>query len=85
MMLVALMTLPLIGCARLSDANETRTIAQPVVPADIQKCFEGGPIKLPARALTAGEVESLWGNDRIRIVVLQKCGKRFIAWYGAQR
>jgi hypothetical protein len=84
-MLAVLMMLPLGGCLTSGNSTATNDLGQPVVPADIQKCFEAGPVKIPVRKLTAGEVEALWGNDRIRIVVMQKCGKRFLAWQAAQR
>jgi hypothetical protein len=55
----------------------------PTVPADIQACFRtNGPVKVPQKALTVAEVESLWKEDRVRAVVLRKCGDRFLAWYG---
>lgn len=55
----------------------------PTVPADIQSCFRtNGPVKVPHKALTVAEVESLWKEDRVRAVVLRKCGDRFLAWYG---
>jgi hypothetical protein len=58
----------------------------PTVPADIQACFRtDGPVKVPQKALTIAEVESLWKEDRIRAVVLRKCGTRFIAWYDSLR
>ena len=53
----------------------------PTVPADIQTCFRGGPTKVPQKALTVAEVESLWKEDRVRQVVMRKCGERFLAWY----
>ena len=54
----------------------------PLVPSDIQACFRtNGPVKVPQKALTVAEVESLWKEDRVRAVVLRKCGDRFLAWY----
>jgi hypothetical protein len=76
-MLVALMLIPLGGCATSGNGN----VELPPVPADIQLCFQGGPVDIPVRALTAGDVEALWGNDRVRVVVLKKCGTRFLTWY----
>lgn len=77
---VALIAALLGGC--VTSGSTPSTVAPlPVVPADIQTCFEGSGVTIPARELTAGEVEALWGNDRVRIVVLKKCGKRFISWY----
>lgn len=57
----------------------------PPVPADIQQCFRVGVSKVPPRALTIAEVESLWKIDRIKNVVMQRCGNRFIAWYDSLR
>jgi hypothetical protein len=53
----------------------------PPIPADIQACLKGAGVKIPDRALTVGEVERLWGQDRLRIVVMRRCGGRLIAWY----
>jgi hypothetical protein len=74
---VALAGLMLAGC----QPSTTVSGSLPTVPADIQACFRGGPVKVPQKALTVAEVESLWKEDRIRQVVLRKCGSRFIAWY----
>ena len=58
--------------------------ALPMAPADIQACFRtNGPVKVPRKALTVAEVESLWKEDRVRAVVLRKCGARFLSWYEA--
>jgi hypothetical protein len=57
----------------------------PPVPADIQQCFRIGVGKVPPRALTVAEVETLWKNDRVRAVVMQRCGNRFLAWYDSLR
>lgn len=42
----------------------------PTVPADIQACFRQGPVKVPVKALTVAEVESLWKQDRVRSTVM---------------
>lgn len=52
----------------------------PTVPADIQKCFRESA--LPERAYTVADVEELWKDDRVRLVVMRQCGQRFLAWYG---
>lgn len=54
----------------------------PTVPADIQACFRESPVVVPKRKLTAYDVESLWKQDRVKVVVLQTCGERFLSWYG---
>lgn len=71
--------LALAGC---NDPGATVSGSLPSVPADIQACFRGGPVKVPQKALTVAEVESLWKEDRVRLVVMQKCGQRFLAWQG---
>lgn len=54
----------------------------PTVPADIQACFrDAAGTAIPNRALTVAEIESLWKTDRVQVVVLKKCGTRFINWY----
>ena len=69
----------------LAGCQQTTTVQGqlPTVPADIQSCFRtNSPVKVPQKALTVAEVESLWKEDRVRLVVLRKCGQRFQAWYG---
>jgi hypothetical protein len=34
-------------------------------------------VDIPVRALTAGDVESLWGNDRVRIVIKRNAARGF--------
>jgi hypothetical protein len=53
----------------------------PPIPSDIQSCLKGAGVKLPDRAITVGEAERLWGQDRLRIVIMRRCGGRLIAWY----
>lgn len=76
----AAIALALAGC----QPNAATVQGQlPTVPADIQSCFrDNSPVKVPRKALTVAEVESLWKEDRVRAVVLRKCGQRFQAWYG---
>jgi hypothetical protein len=38
-------------------------------------------VTIPDRELTVGEVERLWAQDRLRIVIMRKCGVRIVAWY----
>jgi hypothetical protein len=56
----------------------------PYPPAEFQTCFRG-IVGVPDRALSVAEVESLWKNDRVRVVVNQRCGARFLAWYESLR
>lgn len=69
--------LMLAGC----QPSGTTSGQLPTVPADIQACFRQGPVKVPVKALTVAEVESLWKQDRVRSAVMQACGNRFLAWY----
>lgn len=80
--IVAALTLALAGCDQPGGAVQG---GLPGVPADIQACFRAGPAKVPQKALSVAEVESLWKQDRVHEVVLQRCGKRFLAWYGDLR
>lgn len=79
--------LAFVGCLGACGTNGQPTVAGslPVVPADIQACFRAGPASVPQKALSVAEVESLWKVDRVHEVVLQRCGKRFLAWYGDVR
>jgi hypothetical protein len=69
----------LAGC-NASDKPPAHTPLPPI-PADIQACLKGAGVTIPDRPLTVGEVERLWGQDRLRIVVMRRCGGRLIAWY----
>lgn len=79
---VLLVAMLLAGCGQ---QPATVSGSLPGVPADIQACFRAGPAKVPQKALSVAEVESLWKQDRVHEVVLQRCGKRFLAWYGDLR
>lgn len=79
---VLLVAMLLAGCGQ---QPATVSSSLPTVPADIQTCFRGGPANVPQKALTVAEVESLWKQDRVRLVVEQRCGRRFLAWYGDLR
>lgn len=80
---IILLVLALAGCT--TDGSSV-TGSLPTVPADIQTCFRtNGPVKVPQKALTIAEVESLWKEDRVRQVVLRKCGDRFLNWYNGLR
>lgn len=78
--------LPAVVVAGLSlaacDPVTTTQGQLPTVPADIQACFRESPVVVPKRKLTAYDVESLWKQDRVKVVVLRTCGNRFLAWYG---
>lgn len=55
------------------------------MPGDLRNCFKRGGVDIPNRALTVSDVESLWKQDRVRIVALGQCGNRTIAWYDQLR
>lgn len=71
--------LMLLGACDESDSPPTSTPLPPL-PADIRTCFVG-VVDIPARALTIGDVEKLWKTDRVRAVVMQRCGVRLLAFY----
>ena len=53
----------------------------PPIPADIPKCLRQSGVPLPNRQLTVAEVEELWKQDRLRLVVMRRCGDRLLTWY----
>ena len=73
------LTLLLLAACGPSDRSSS-TSAPPPVPADIQTCFRAAA-GIPEKALTAGDVESLWKIDRVRVAVNARCGGRLLAWY----
>jgi hypothetical protein len=76
---IALLALLLLaGCGAEHGGSVANSL--PTVPADIQLCFRKS---LPGidRALNIGEVEALWKQDRVRYVVMRRCGQRLLAWY----
>lgn len=78
--LIILSALALAACTPPGPASSQL----PMAPADIQSCFRtNGPVKVPQKALTIAEVESLWKEDRVRAVVIRKCGDRFLTWYAS--
>ena len=52
----------------------------PYLPADLQHCFRDA-VGIPDRAPTVSEVEELWKQDRIRLIVNKRCGERMQTWY----
>jgi hypothetical protein len=81
-MALALMLPLLAACGTLNDSGKATL---PAVPSDIQTCFRSAPVNVPDKALSVAEVEALWKSDRVRLVVANKCGKRFSEWYGTLR
>lgn len=71
----------LAGCAPSNSVTSTL----PTVPTDIQVCFRQSAMKVPEKALTVAEVESLWKQDRVKQAALRRCGQRLITWYESIR
>jgi uncharacterized lipoprotein YmbA len=81
---VLVMLLLLAGCGEQTNPTVSNSLL-PTVPADIQTCFRRSAVTMPDRALTISDVESLWKQDRIRIVAMRNCGKRLLDWYESLR
>lgn len=80
MVLAALVALG--GCASTTHAENTPARpGLPAVPVDIRQCLNAALGNVPERDLTVAEVETMWKSDRVRFVVMRKCGGRFLAWY----
>jgi hypothetical protein len=69
------------GCPGHEAAQVVAKNRLPPAPADIVRCFRQGGATIPDQDLTIAEVERLWKSDRLRAAVMQRCGKRFVAWY----
>jgi hypothetical protein len=69
----------LTGCVNSSKPPPATPL--PPLPTDLKSCLKGAGVNIPDRALTVGEVEKLWVKDRLRIVIMRKCGVRVVAWY----
>jgi hypothetical protein len=78
------LTLMLLGgltaCANTPKPHLTQPLKEtlPAPSADVQRCFTGA-ISVPKKALSKGEVEKLWKQDRLRSIKQQQCGKRLLA------
>jgi hypothetical protein len=57
----------------------------PPLPVELKSCLKGAGVTIPDRELTVGEVEKLWAQDRLKIVVMRKCGARVVSWYATLR
>lgn len=75
---LALTGMLLAGC--VTSGSDTAGQALPYAPADLQSCFREA-VGIPDRALKVSEVEALWKQDRVRLVVNKRCGERMQAWY----
>ena len=84
-LLAACLPLLLNACDESDRPPVPASTPLPAVPADIRACFAGAGVDIPRRALTVGDVERLWKQDRLRAVVMQRCGTRLIAFYDQVR
>lgn len=79
-------TLLLLGaCGKSVEPPAPPETQLPPAPAEIIACLHQQGIEIPERALTEGEVERLWGDDRRILGALGRCGLRFVAWYDELR
>jgi hypothetical protein len=69
----------LTGC--VSSSSPPPATLLPPLPTELRSCLKGAGVTIPDRALTVGEVEKLWAKDRLKIVVMRKCGARLVRWY----
>lgn len=79
--MIAVLAFPLTACAGLNGLGPDPEAAQPIQelkrddakpPAKLTKNCRT-PTDLPSRDLSAGEVERLWGDDRVSLIV---CGRK---------
>lgn len=78
------LTLALGGCPD-DEGRPPATTKLPEIPADIRACFRESGVAIPDRDLTVGDVERLWKTDRVRLVVMRRCGVRLVAFYDGLR
>jgi hypothetical protein len=64
----------------MTEACRLPLLLLPYPPADLQHCFCDA-VGIPDRAPTVSEVEELWKQDRIRLIVNKRCGERMQACY----
>lgn len=82
-------TAALVGSLALAACDENDNLRPemrlPPLPNDLRVCLQRSGIDIPKRALTVGEIERLWKEDRITIVAMRNCGNRIIAFYNTLR
>jgi hypothetical protein len=80
---LALTALALTAC--VESASPPPATPLPPLPTELKSCLKGAGVTIPDRELTVGEVEKLWAQDRLKIVVMRKCGARVVSWYATLR
>lgn len=73
--LMALQACVSTGSPDSSRTSAVRELASSIAPGDLDAPCDR-PTKLAGRAMAAGEVERLWGRDRVALVT---CGDRHAA------
>ena len=79
---LALTAMLLTACEEFGSPPATTQL--PPIPEDIRTCFVG-VVDIPDRALTVGDVERLWKTDRVRSIIMRRCGLRVLTFYDELR
>ena len=74
-LLILLLTLALVGCQTTGLPLDAKF---PGVPPEIAACAKRASVAVPAKDLSAAEVESAWKRDRLTNVELRQCLQRLI-------
>jgi hypothetical protein len=72
---ILLLTLPLAAC---QTAGLPLDATFPAVPPEIVACAKRTNVPVPAKDLSASEVESAWKQDRYTTVAIRQCLRRLI-------
>ncbi|MEP9350587.1 hypothetical protein [Xanthobacter sp. KR7-225] len=80
-MALASTLLLLAACAASVEPPRPPEPELPPAPAEIVACLHMQGVEIPERAISDGEAEKLWGDDRRIGAALGRCGRRFVAWY----
>ncbi len=76
---LALTVLLLAACGPSDRAAPSAGLPPP--PADLRACLARAPAEVPERALSVGDVERGWKEDRRIQAAVRGCGQRLAAWY----
>lgn len=72
---------PLVACNPSADPRHKTNVKIPRAPEAVRKCInETNLVTIPNRDLSVAEVERLWKNDRLRFVIVKKCGQQLDQW-----